>query len=135
MAPKTGKVAPPPPPPDETDGEEDTVTDAFGNTGLKFWTVPMEFTHDYADGTKARFTFGLLVAGDDEEDARANAETVSLEDIIPGVDVDEYYPDDLVAELNDDVDVSDVCWEDWSNEDEDIELRVNPEADVEPVED
>ena len=135
MVPKTGKEAVPstPPPPDETCGEDDTVMDAFGNTGLKFWTVQMEFTHDYGDGEKARFTFGLTVAGDDEEDARVNAQTVSLEDIIPDVDTEECDPDDLIAALNDAEDVSDADWEYWS--DEDIEFQVNSEADVEPDED
>ena len=137
MVPKTGKETVPSPPPDETDWEEDTVTDAFGNTGFRFWTVQMEFTHDYGDGEKARITFGLTVAGDDEEDARVNAETVDLEDIIPDVDTEECDPDDLVAALNDAEDVSDADWEDWSDEDDDwtIELRADPKADVEPVED
>lgn len=118
--------------PDEPEETEEILKDAFGNEAERLWWVPMEFVHEFEDGDRVRFTFNLKVAGRDEEDARDNAEGVTIDDIVddnPGFD-------GLSAEeIRDALDESDsVCeidWEELPDDALDCPLRVDNEECVE----
>lgn len=119
---------PPPPPPDDGDG--DAVEDEFGNEGLGLWWVPMEFTHELEDCSLVRVTFMLKVAGDDEDDARGNADAIGMDDLVDGnPEFEGFDADDVVATLETFDSVCDAEHEPWDSEE--IALRVNEEADVE----
>lgn len=120
---------PPPPPPD--DGDEETIAeDEFGNDGLGLWRVPMEFTHELEDGSLVRVTFLLKVAGDDEDDARRNAAAVGMDDLVgDNPEFEGFDADDVVATLETFDSVCDAEFEPWDYEE--IDLRVNEDADVE----
>ena len=119
----------PPPPTPDVDGDGDVAEDEFGNEGLGLWWVPMEFTHELENGFLVRVTFQLKVAGDDEDDARENANAVGMDDIVgdnPGFDG--FDADDVVSTLETFDSVCGAEHEPWDGEE--IALRVNEEADV-----
>ena len=121
---------PPPPPQPDGDGDGDTVEDEFGNEGLRLWWVPMEVTHELEDCSLVRVTFQLKVAGDDEDDARENADAVGMDDLVDGnPEFDGFDADDVVATLETFDSVCAAEFEPWDYEE--IDLRVNEEADVE----
>ena len=121
---------PPPPPPDvDVDVDGDAAEDEFGNDGLGLWWVPMEFTHELEDGSLVRVTFQLKVAGDDEDDARENANAVGMDDIVgDNPEFDGFDADDVVSTLETFDSVCGAEHEPWDGEE--IVLRVNEEADV-----
>ena len=120
---------PPPPPPPDVDGDGDVAEDEFGNEGLGLWWVPMEFTHGLGDGSLVRVTFQLKVAGDDEDDARGNANAVGMDDIVGDYpEFDGFDADDVVSTLETFDSVCGAEHEPWDGEE--IVLRVNEEADV-----
>lgn len=123
---------PPPPPPPGADGDDDGETvaeDEFGNDGLGLWWVPMEFTHELEDGSLVRVTFRLKVAGDDEDDARGNADAVGMDDIVDGnPEFEGFDADDVVATLETFDSVCDVEYEPWDYGE--IDLQADEEADV-----
>ena len=120
---------PPPPPPPDVDGDWDAAEDEFGNEGLGLWWVPMEFTHGLGDGSLVRVTFLLKVAGDDEDDARENANAVGMDDIVgDNPEFDGFDADDVVSTLETFDSVCGAEFEPWDGEE--IVLRVNEEADV-----
>ena len=119
---------PPPPPPPDVDG--DAVEDEFGNDGLGLWWVPMEFTHELEDCSLVRVTFMLKVAGDDEDDARGNADAVRMDDIVgDNPEFEGFDADDVVATLETFDSVCEAECEPWGYGE--IALRVNEDADVE----
>ena len=121
---------PPPPPQPDVDGDWDAAEDEFGNEGLGLWWVPMEFTHGLEDGSLVRVTFQLKVAGDDEDDARGNANAVGMDDIVgDNPEFDGFDADDVVATLETFDSVCGAEHEPWDGEE--IVLRVNEDADVE----
>ena len=121
---------PPPPPPPDVDGGGDAAEDEFGNDGLGLWWVPMEFTHELEDGSLVRVTFVLKVAGDDEDDARRNADAVGMDDLVDGnPEFEGFDADDVVATLETFDSVCDAEYEPWDYEE--FDLRVNEDADVE----
>ena len=121
---------PPPPPPPDGDGDGDVAEDEFGNEGLRLWWVPMEFTHELDDCSLVRVTFQLKVAGDDEDDARGNADAVGMDDIVgDNPEFDGFDADDVVATLDTFDSVCEAEFEPWDYEE--IDLRVNEDADVE----
>ena len=123
---------PPPPPPgaDDNDDGETVAEDEFGNEGLGLWWVPMEFTHGLEDCSLVRVTFMLKVAGDDEDDARGNADAVGMDDLVDGnPEFEGFDADDVVATLETFDSVCGAEFEPWDGEE--IALRVNEEADVE----
>lgn len=120
---------PPPPPPPDVDGDGDIAEDEFGNEGLGLWWVPMEFTHEPEDGSLVRVTFLLKVAGDDEDDARGNANAVGMDDIVgDNPEFEGFDADDVVSTLETFDSVCGAEFEPWDGEE--IVLRVNEEADV-----
>ena len=120
---------PPPPPPPDVDGDGDAAEDEFGNEGLGLWWVPMEFTHGLEDGSLVRVTFQLKVAGDDEDDARGNANAVGMDDIVgDNPEFEGFDADDVVSTLETFDSVCGAEHEPWDGEE--IVLRVNEEADV-----
>ena len=120
---------PKPPPPPPPDGDGDTVEDEFGNEGLRLWWVPMEVTHELEDGSLVRVTFLLKVAGDDEDDARENADAVGMDDLVDGnPEFDGFDADDVVATLDTFDSVCGAEYEPWDYGE--IDLRVNEDADV-----
>ena len=120
---------PPPPPQPDVDGDWDAAEDEFGNEGLGLWWVPMEFTHELEDGSLVRVTFQLKVAGDDEDDARENANAVGMDDIVgDNPEFDGFDADDVVATLETFDSVCGAEHEPWDGGE--IVLRVNEEADV-----
>ena len=120
---------PPPPPQPDVDGDWDAAEDEFGNEGLGLWWVPMEFTHGLEDGSLVRVTFQLKVAGDDEDDARENANAVGMDDIVgDNPEFDGFDADDVVATLETFDSVCGAGHEPWDGGE--IVLRVNEEADV-----
>ena len=123
---------PPPPPPPDGDGDGDgaPVEDEFGNEGLGLWWVPMEFTHGPGDGSLVRVTFLLKVAGDNEDDARVNADAVRM-DVIVGdnPEFEGFDADDVVATLETFDSVCGAEYEPWDYGK--IDLRVDEDADVE----
>ena len=120
---------PPPPPPPDGDVDGDAAEDEFGNEGLGLWWVTMEFTHELEGGSLVRVTFLLKVAGDDEDDARGNAGTVRMDDIVgDNPEFEGFDADDVVATLEDFDSVCEAEFEPWDGEE--IVLRVNEEADV-----
>ena len=120
---------PPPPPQPDVDGDWDAAEDEFGNEGLGLWWVPMEFTHELADGSLVRVTFLLKVAGDDEDDARGNAGAVGMDDIVgDNPEFDGFDADDVVSTLETFDSVCEAEHEPWDGEE--IAIRVNEEADV-----
>ena len=124
------KPPPPPPPTPDGDGDGDTVEDEFGNEALRLWWVPMEFTHELEDCSLVRVTFNLKVAGDDEDDARENADAVGMDDLVDGnPEFDGFDADDVVATLDTFDSVCGAEYEPWDYEE--IDLRVNEDADVE----
>ena len=119
----------PPPPTTDVDVDGDAAEDEFGNDGLGLWWVPMEFTHELDDGSLVRVTFQLKVAGDDEDDARGNADAVGMDDIVgDNPEFDGFDADDVVATLETFDSVCEAEHEPWDGEE--IALRVNEEADV-----
>lgn len=119
---------PPPPPPDDDDGET-IAEDEFGNDGLGLWWVPMEFTHELEDCSLVRVTFLLKVAGDDEDDARGNADAVRMDDIVgDNPEFEGFDADDVVATLETFDSVCGTEYEPWDGGE--IGLRVNEDADV-----
>lgn len=127
---RTPKPPPPPPPDGDGDGDGDTVEDEFGNEGLRLWWVPMEFTHELEDCSLVRVTFRLKVAGDDEDDARGNADAVGMDDLVgDNPEFDGFDADDVVATLETFDSVCEAECEPWDYEE--IDLRVNEDADVE----
>lgn len=116
--------------PDEPE-EPETVRDDFGNEAEHLWWVPMEFTHEFEDEGKIRFTFKLKVAGSDEDDARDNAALVTLGQIVDDSDFEESDPMDVVAELDKCEYVCDPEWEELSDDADDIGLDVDHVKDVE----
>ena len=121
---------PPPPPPPDADGDGETIAeDEFGNDGLGLWLVPMEFTHELEDGSLVRVTFLLKVAGDDEDDARRNADAVGMDDLVgDNPEFEGFDADDVVATLETFDSVCGAEYEPWDYEE--IVLQVNEEADV-----
>ena len=120
---------PPPPPPPDVDGDGDAAEDEFGNEGLGLWWVPMEFTHGLEDGSLVRVTFQLKVAGDDEDDARGNADAVGMGDIVgENPEFEGFDADDVVSTLETFDSVCGAEHEPWDGGE--IVLRVNEEADV-----
>lgn len=121
---------PPPPPPPDVDGDGETIAeDEFGNEGLGLWWVPMEFTHELEDGSLVRVTFLLKVAGDDEDDARGNADAVGMDDIVgDNPEFEGFDADDVVATLETFDSVCGTEYEPWDYGE--IDLRVNEDADV-----
>ena len=121
---------PPPPPPPDGDVDDDAAEDEFGNEGLGLWWVPMEFTHELEDCSLVRVTFQLKVAGDDEDDARWNADAVRMDDIVgDNPEFEGFDADDVVATLETFDSVCGAEFEPWDGEE--IALQVNEEADVE----
>ena len=119
----------PPPPTTDVDVDGDAAEDEFGNDGLGLWWVPMEFTHELEDGSLVRVTFQLKVAGDDEDDARENANAVGMDDIVgDNPEFDGFDADDVVATLETFDSVCEAEHEPWDGGE--IVLRVNEEADV-----
>ena len=120
---------PPPPPPPDVDGDWDAAEDEFGNEGLGLWWVPMEFTHGLEDGSLVRVTFQLKVAGDDEDDARGNANAVGMDDIVgDNPEFEGFDADDVVSTLEAFDSVCEAEFEPWDGEE--IVLRADEEADV-----
>ena len=120
---------PPPPPPPDVDGDGDAAEDEFGNEGLGLWWVPMEFTHGLGDGSLVRVTFLLKVAGDDEDDARGNADAVGMGDIVgDNPEFEGFDADDVVSTIETFDSVCGAEHEPWDGGE--IVLRVNEEADV-----
>ena len=120
---------PPPPPPPDVLGDWDAAEDEFGNEGLGLWWVPMEFTHGLEDGSLVRVTFQLKVAGDDEDDARENANAVGMDDIVgDNPEFDGFDADDVVSTLETFDSVCGAEHEPWDGGE--IVLRANEEADV-----
>lgn len=125
---------PPPPPPPGADGDdggggETVAEDEFGNYGLGLWWVPMEFTHELEDGSLVRVTFQLKVAGDDEDDARGNADAVGMDDLVYwNPEFEGVYADDVVATLETFDSVCGAEYEPWDYGE--ISLRVDEDADV-----
>ena len=120
---------PPPPPPPDVDGDWDAAEDEFGNEGLGLWWVPMEFTHGLEDGSLVRVTFQLKVAGDDEDDARGNANAVGMDDIVgDNPEFEGFDADDVVSTLETFDSVCEAEFEPWDGEE--IVLRADEEADV-----
>lgn len=120
---------PPPPPPPDVDVDGDVAEDEFGNEGLGLWWVPMEFTHELEDGSLVRVTFLLKVAGDDEDDARGNANAVCMDDIVgDNPEFDGFDADDVVSTLETFDSVCGAEHEPWDGGE--IVLRVDEEADV-----
>lgn len=121
---------PTPPPPPDVDGDGETVAeDEFGNDGLGLWWVPMEFTHELEDGSLVRVTFRLKVAGDDEDDARGNADAVGMDDIVDGnPGFEGFDADDVVATLETFDSIFETGYEPWDGGE--IALMVDDEADV-----
>lgn len=120
---------PPPPPPPDVDGDGDAAEDEFGNEGLGLWWVPMEFTHGLEDGSLVRVTFQLKVAGDDEDDARGNANAVGMDDIVgDNPEFEGFDADDVVSTLEAFDSVCEAEFEPWDGEE--IVLRADEEADV-----
>lgn len=122
--------------PDELEGPDEpmaTVTDAFGNEAEHLWWVPMEFVHEFEKGLKQRFTFKLLVAGRDEEDARDNAECVTIDDIVDdNPDFDGLDSVEIRDTLYENGSVCEIDWEDLPEDDtSDCPLHVDNESDVE----
>lgn len=114
--------------PDDPEDTEETLKDEFGNEAERLWWVPMEFTHEFEDGLKQRFTFKLKVAGRDEEDARGNAESVTIDDIVyDNPDFDGLYSDDISEKLDDSDSVCGIDWEDLPCDAPDCPLRVDDE--------
>ena len=121
---------PPSPPPPDVDGDWDAAEDEFGNEGLGLWWVPMEFTHGLEDGSLVRVTFQLKVAGDDEDDARGNADAVGMDDIVgDNPEFEGFDADDVVSTLETFDSVCEAEFEPWDGEE--IVLRASEEADVE----
>ena len=120
----------PPPPPDvDVDVDGDAAEDEFGNDGLGLWWVPMEFTHGLEDGSLVRVTFQLKVAGDDEDDARGNADAVGMGDIVgDNPEFEGFDADDVVSTLETFDSVCGAEFEPWDGGE--IVLRANEEADV-----
>ena len=119
----------PPPPTTDVDVDGDAAEDEFGNDGLGLWWVPMEFTHELEDGSLVRVTFQLKVAGDDEDDARGNADAVGMDDIVgDNPEFDGFDADDVVATLETFDSVCEAEHEPWDGGE--IVLRVDEEADV-----
>lgn len=134
MAPKKEPEKVPEPEPDETEETDDhepvAERDEFGNEGLKLWWVPMEFTHELEDGSLVRVTFQLMVAGDDEENARDNANVVDIGDIVhDNPDFDGFDADDVKTALEDCDTVCEAEYESWDGEE--MVLQVNEDADAE----
>ena len=120
---------PPSPPPPDVDGDWDAAEDEFGNEGLGLWWVPMEFTHGLEDGSLVRVTFQLKVAGDDEDDARGNADAVGMDDIVgDNPEFEGFDADDVVSTLETFDSVCEAEFEPWDGEE--IVLRASEEADV-----
>ena len=122
---------PPPPPPPDDDGDGETIAeDEFGNEGLGLWWVPMEFTHGLEDSSLVKVTFRLKVAGDDEDDARGNADAVGMDDLVDGnPEFEGFDADDVVATLETFDSVCGAEYEPWDYGE--IALRVDEDADVE----
>ena len=115
--------------PDET---EEILKDAFGNESEHLWWVPMEFVHEFEDGLKQRFTFKLKVAGRDEEDARDNAEGVTIDDIVDdNPDFDGLDSVEISEALDESDSVCEIDWEDLPDGALDCPLRVDNEECVE----
>lgn len=138
MEPKGPEKVPEPEPDDpeetdeaeEADEAEETLKDAFGNEGLKLWWVPMEFTHKLEDSSLVRVTFQLKVAGDDEYDARENANLVDMDDIVDrNPEFDGFDADDIVTTLEYCDSVCEAEHEPWDGEE--IVLQVNEDLDAE----
>lgn len=126
---RTPKPPPPPPPDVDVDVDGDVAEDEFGNEGLGLWWVPMEFTHGLEDGSLVRVTFLLKVAGDDEDDARGNANAVGMDDIVgDNPEFDGFDADDVVSTLETFDSVCGAEHEPWDGGE--IVLRANEEADV-----
>lgn len=116
----------------EPDGTEEILKDAFGNEAEHLWWVPMEFIHEFEDGLKQRFTFKLKVAGRDEEDARDNAEGVTIDDIVDdNPDFDGLDSDEISEALDESDSVCEIDWEDLPDGALDCPLRVDNEECVE----
>ena len=90
----------------------------------------MEFTHAPGDGSLVRVTFRLKVAGDDEDDARGNADAVGMVDLVgDNPEFEGFDADDVVSALETFDSVCGAECEPWDYGE--IALRVNEDADVE----
>ena len=114
--------------PDEPEETEEILKDAFGNEAERLWWIPMEFTHEFDGGLKRRFAFKLKVAGLDEEDARDNAEGVTIDDIVDdNPDFDGLDPDDISDKIDESDSVCGIDWEELPDGAPNCPLRVDNE--------
>lgn len=117
---------------DESEEETETRTDAFGNEAEHLWWVPMEFVHEFEDGDKVRFRFRLLVAGSDEAQARENAESIAMDEIVDdNPDFDGLCADEISDALDDNLYVCEIDRETLPDDADVCSLEVNYEELVE----